>query len=724
MAFSDLSWETVIGDADIPMFPQAKQVGEYLAAYAERYIPKEMLRLGSRVIRTARTVDAQSGARWKVQWIKERFVFATALCLGHSLMLIMSSAQASNHYTTPPENELLFTEDFDFLVVASGYFARPHVPPIPGLEDFTGRVLHSSAMQKGRDPFDEGAGTTSGNVAIIGGSMSGVEAASAAALSQSSATFVSAPSDRHKTRPAVHHIYSRPFWALPTYLPHESSDDTVTFLPLDLAMYDLGRRPPGPVEYALGQISEEKASKTNRYFATLLGPDYEKIGRLRGSGTNDKAHSRPPWVAIGNEYAEFIRSGAIKATMGRPVSIHSDPQTGLASIKIKTSDHLPEILEDISHVVMATGFTPFEALSFLPADVLATLEYSTEDQFLPLILDQGGTLRSEMRDIGFVGFYRGPYWGVMEMQARFLGKAWLGDYEVQRTENQRQNLRDLRQPDSESRRGQFPMGDYVGLMESFAKDLEIDRIALSDDDDQSGPVIPARYVYTDASAKSDGESHDQRDLEAERTLDDVRAAYLSSSDTAQTAAALAIFRALHGAWKLTRWLPAAGEKVLSGTAIFQPRYPTDSAYDREYVDEENLVSSSANNEPSSENGTASIFRLSGGGTDASRNRIEIWPARTSEHASTGFFLNLTPFYRKKRDGESITGEYVIHASSGPLIHTKNLASGSRRYQYTFNFNGVSISSWECLDLGHEQHAGGENLSEDQPTSHCRSLYER
>lgn len=80
VAFSDLSWETVMGDADIPIFPQACQVGRYLATYAERYIPKEVLRLGSRVIRTARTVDGQSGARWKVHWIKERFVSAAAPC--------------------------------------------------------------------------------------------------------------------------------------------------------------------------------------------------------------------------------------------------------------------------------------------------------------------------------------------------------------------------------------------------------------------------------------------------------------------------------------------------------------------------------------------------------------------------------------------------------------------------------------------------------------------
>lgn len=74
VAFSDLSWESVMGDADIPMFPQAGQVGRYLAAYAERFVPRDVLRLGCRVTRTARTAETEKGSRWKVEWVQERSV--------------------------------------------------------------------------------------------------------------------------------------------------------------------------------------------------------------------------------------------------------------------------------------------------------------------------------------------------------------------------------------------------------------------------------------------------------------------------------------------------------------------------------------------------------------------------------------------------------------------------------------------------------------------------
>lgn len=74
VAFSDLSWETVMGHPDVPIFPQAYQVGLYLATYAERFIPKDVLRLGCRVVRAVRMVEIDRGARWKIDWIRNRYV--------------------------------------------------------------------------------------------------------------------------------------------------------------------------------------------------------------------------------------------------------------------------------------------------------------------------------------------------------------------------------------------------------------------------------------------------------------------------------------------------------------------------------------------------------------------------------------------------------------------------------------------------------------------------
>jgi cation diffusion facilitator CzcD-associated flavoprotein CzcO len=74
VAFSDFSWESALNFADGPMFPQARQVGQYLAAYSQRYIPRDMLRLGYRVIKTERLTGSDVTCKWRVSWVKGRLV--------------------------------------------------------------------------------------------------------------------------------------------------------------------------------------------------------------------------------------------------------------------------------------------------------------------------------------------------------------------------------------------------------------------------------------------------------------------------------------------------------------------------------------------------------------------------------------------------------------------------------------------------------------------------
>ncbi|KAJ6180851.1 hypothetical protein N7519_011312 [Penicillium mononematosum] len=628
VAFSDLAWESVIPNADIPIFSSGQT--------------------GCRVVRTIRKVEDEGDPKWNVHWVQEG-----------------------------AEHDGVSSEDFDLIVIASGYFAQQYIPDIPGLEQFQGRIVHSSSLHYEREQlFFNETKDVNDQILVIGGSMSGVEAASAVALRQSSSTL-STNRIPHTQETKVHHIHSRPFWALPTYLPHESPDGSPSFLPLDLAMYDLGRRPPGPIDYALGPIPEEKAVKTNSYFHSLLGSDYEKYAHMH-SHRAEQSRTQPPWVATGNEYAEFVRCGVIQTSMGRVTSVNPDPDTKKASVQYEGPDGKMKTIDNVAAIVMATGFMPYKSLSLLPDEVLTALEYSKMDPFSPLILDKGGTVRSEIPDVGFVGFYRGPYWGVMEMQARFLGKLWGGENNgmVCETDNQKQSLRSLRLAHPDLARGQFPMGDYVGLMESFAKDLEISRSALESGDGRSGPAVPARYIYGDTPTPG-------IESEAERTLRALRDALLPGHETAQKAAASAIFRALHGTWKSSVQTVGATRCETSGTLAFYPRYPTSTAYDREYVCVE-----TGREQPKQEK--VWFMRLAEAG-DIATPRIGVWSGLADKLSVDRLVQvwELMPLYRETKEGCSIPGEYVISAKS------VDLGSGVE-YLYTFHFKGVSISSWECV----------------------------
>ncbi|KAL5356853.1 hypothetical protein BJX96DRAFT_143496 [Aspergillus floccosus] len=627
VSFSDFAWESVIEGPDVPMFPRAWQVGSYLEKYKERYLSGLDLRLGQEVVRAVRqTGDDGSRVRWDVQWTE-------------------------TGTTKPPNAEL-----FDYLIVASGYFARPSVPDISGLDDVPDSAVHSSALHTAEDidRLLKNSDPHGPKIVVIGASMSGVETASALALHLSSQKLSSQSSSTHE----VHHICSRPFWTVPYYVPHSPASDPEApsnFFPLDLAFYDLDRRPPGPVEYGFGPVSGTQASKTNAYFRGLLGRDYEDIGSVGvppESGTTEEV--LPSWVAIGDDYAEYVRAGSIKPTLGRVLAITRD-ENGTTTVNIERDDQSTVSLNQVGAIVLATGFTPYVSLSFLPADVLLQLEHCKTDPFIPLVLDGKGTSHAEVPELGFVGFYRGPYWGVMEMQARSLGEKWFragqgirfSDEELAQKQQERQKVGELRAADPRFNRAQFPMGDYVGLMESFARDLGIERTPLKELGERRGPVVPARYL-----GRGDGSSQANLIITSLRDT-------LSSAVGCPVGVAAAVFRALHGRWNFSRTYRKDGAgDVQSGTLTFYPRYPSVDC-DKEYVGEE--IEDTTDRKT-----TRSLYQLVG-------SRICISPEDPARHSRLE--LQFPPALSV--EGENLT-----------------CSSCAGEYTHMFCFKGVVISSWE------------------------------
>ncbi|MDF2824528.1 MAG: potassium transporter, partial [Mycobacterium sp.] len=63
------------------------------------------------------------------------------------------------------EDRALSTEEFDFVIVASGHFSTPHVPDYPGFSTFPGRILHSH-------DFRDACEFTGRNLLVLGSSYS------------------------------------------------------------------------------------------------------------------------------------------------------------------------------------------------------------------------------------------------------------------------------------------------------------------------------------------------------------------------------------------------------------------------------------------------------------------------------------------------------------------------------------------------------------------------
>ena len=342
------------------------------------------------------------------------------------------------------------------------------------------------------------------------------------------------------------------------------------FLPFDLGSYNLNNR-PHPLVNSQGHITEDVAKTVHGIFRGVLGSDQAVYSRHLA--VTDEEQTKPPYLAVSDWYCEFVRSGLITLSKGKVDSLEGTTAT------LSPNN---ERVDDVAAVVLATGFDASPCLDFLPQDIRQTLSYSPSHVDQPVALAFHGTHHADVPGLGFVGFYRSPYWGVMQMQARFLARYW-----SRSTDNDSSKLAEKLEQDVSIRRtldlrddprcSQFPMGDYPYLVQEMAEALGIPITEplveglpkLPHNDKPLDVLTPARHpdpTDTDA-AKADG-------LKLREDTHGVALAGLTSPRFV----ARAVFRSLLGSWRLERdlssKLPSHPSGHFSGTAHFHLRRTT------------------------------------------------------------------------------------------------------------------------------------------------------
>lgn len=485
--FSDLAWSE-----NAPTFPSAKQVGEYLAAFARKFIPQGAISLNSKVSNVERSAD-----RWKVTW--------TA-------------------------NDALFSEEFDFMIIACGFFSEPFIPEIPGLDTFKGSIIHSSAYTTPESYQDA-------NIAIIGGSLSSVE------VVEDIAPYAA----------SIRQIIPRPFWVIPKYLAVEPEDPSTTFLPLDLVLYQ--RRPPPSDDTPL----QVRWRKVNEYLYSLCGGLGNVVPEMRVD------MDMPPYAAVSDMYANYVRSGKVSLYSGHLASVSG------SSLKVDPPPKHP-LPDDITHIIFATGFRPSSSSHIFSPELLSKLNFDEREQFLPSLLHRA-TLHPSLPNAAFVGHYRGPYWGVIELQARWCAGLfsaalpWPSHAEMEEGISVERTLRKMRP------RVQWPRGDYVKFASDLATTVGIS-LPLIDSNSNTRSLTPTD-VFVPSHFTSPTWLQSRQDTSAIPTLlDSLRNTLVQSAHSCLFVAA-AVFRSLHGPWQLSRRYTSRRPEYPSGpstgTAEFVPR---------------------------------------------------------------------------------------------------------------------------------------------------------
>jgi hypothetical protein len=146
--------------------------------------------------------------------------------------------------------------------------------------------------------------------------------------------------------------------------------------------------------------------------------------------------------------------------------------------------------------VEATGFQT--SVDYLSDEVKHALGWDPDCRRVPFLLSRGSMFSPSIPNIAFVGYYEGPFWGVMDMQSRVIAHAWGTNlqpdareslYDISESTAVREAIR-RKDPDVP----QFWMADHAGLVEELSRAIGVQR-----DDSAFGGKISIHLVHIEST---------------------------------------------------------------------------------------------------------------------------------------------------------------------------------------------------------------------------------
>eukprot|EP01063_Lacrimia_lanifica_P000681 TRINITY_DN10355_c0_g1_i1.p1 TRINITY_DN10355_c0_g1~~TRINITY_DN10355_c0_g1_i1.p1 ORF type:complete len:589 (+),score=149.70 TRINITY_DN10355_c0_g1_i1:62-1768(+) len=442
--FRDHAWGE---DADL--FPTEGAMREYLEGYVERFGLAPYIRYDTEVVAVVPAgdfPDPSSGVPYTGGW-----------------------RVATRPAGTAGAGE---EEDVDCVIVASGIFGTPAWPRgVAGAEDGGGggAVVHAQDY-KGVGARLEGSGTR--RVLVLGGSLTGVEIAADVAK-------------RHPNTEVVH-AFRRPFYVVPRMLPCGGGR-----LPLDLVFYTRkfygsGTTPvPRPVRLAPADEAEpappspcqdppapaaptptpptptpQQRAKHAYLLALCSGQqDVHPAVRLPDTLPADA----PIYSAVSDGYLDAVRAGRVtpvcEAAGGGRVMAMTEHE---GRVRVEFSNAEAEVF-DVA--ICATGYKG--AVGYLAPEVRRLIRHDADDTLQPAVLYMG-TVHPGCPTLCFVGFYKGPYFPVMELQALWAARLFAGRVALPSAAELAEGLAAELAIRAAVPRPQFPHPDYVAFADRIA----------------------------------------------------------------------------------------------------------------------------------------------------------------------------------------------------------------------------------------------------------------
>lgn len=409
------------------------------------------------------------------------------------------------------------TEVFDDVIIATGPYSAPYTPEFEGLAQFRGEVRHavkcnSSAVN--RDAF------TGKRVLVVGAAFSGVEIACQIAPYAAMVTV----------------SLRRPMWFIPRFVTARSGGRRY---PWDLVFFN--RSPENPL-----------LRKPHLFLAETGGDPGAVSPELAFAPGQDP----PTNMVVTDHFLRDVGEGAVRVK--RTATLCFDQRGVIFADGARN---------DLDAVVMCTGYTT--ALPLFDKTMLAALEFDAHDQLQPTLLHKQ-VFHPALPGLCFVGHYRGPYFTIMELQARWIARILAGELPPPSEEAMRNGIEEERSIRLADPRPQFPYADFVGLADGLAREVGVLPKLPPDHPLQpfvaQGPLIAAHYRLSGPHAKPMLAESMIRATPA--PLLEIPDAAVPAPECAGNSSAERAMSALKGLWSIDRTVEPGGH--FAGTARFTP----------------------------------------------------------------------------------------------------------------------------------------------------------
>ncbi len=411
------------------------------------------------------------------------------------------------------------TEVFDDVIIATGFFSVPYTPEFEGLGQFRGEIRHAAQCNSAaanRDAF------TGKRVLVVGAAFSGTEIACQIAPYVAMVTV----------------SLRRPMWFIPRFVAARPGGHRY---PYDLVFFN---RSP-----------ENRLLRKPHLFLSEIGGD---PGTVSPELAFPPDQDPPTNMVITDDFLRDVGEGIVRVK--RTATLCFDERGVIFADGTRS---------DLDAVVMCTGYTT--ALPLFEKSVLTTVEFEASDQLQPTLLHKL-VFHPALPGLCFVGHYRGPYFTIMELQARWIARILAGELPPPSEEAMRNGIEEERSIRLANPRPQFPYGDFVGLADALAREVGVLPKLPPDHPLQPivarGSVIAAHYRLSGPHAKP---------MLAESIIRMTPAPLLETCDAAASSPTPECVRdppaeramsVLKGRWSIDRTVEPGGH--FAGTARFTP----------------------------------------------------------------------------------------------------------------------------------------------------------